>query len=82
MGAVSHLLIVIMLYSATYVYLVWQSSMPQAKNCANVMNIRVYMQWNLRIKDTLRAELLSYFRRLSSGGRFIQIAIIISRNYR
>ena len=28
------------------------------------------VQWNLRIKDTLGAEVLSSFRRLSSGGRF------------
>ena len=28
------------------------------------------IQWNLRIKDTLGAEVLSSFRRLSSGGRF------------
>ena len=35
------------------------------------------IQWNLRIKDTLGAELLSSFRRLSSGGRFIQIQITI-----
>ena len=28
------------------------------------------LQWNLRIKDTLGAEVLSSFRRLSSGGRF------------
>jgi len=28
------------------------------------------VQWNLRIKDTLGAELLSSFRRLSFGGRF------------
>ena len=31
------------------------------------------LQWNLRIKDTLGAELLSSFRRLSSGGRFKSI---------
>ncbi len=30
---------------------------------------QIHVQWNLRIKDTLGAELLS------SGGRFIQIAI-------
>ncbi len=35
-------------------------------------------KWNLRIKDTLGAELLSSFRRLSSGGRFIQITIFIA----
>ncbi len=35
---------------------------------------RLTVQWNLRIKDTLGAELLSSFRRLSSGGRF-KIAI-------
>ena len=28
------------------------------------------VQWNLRIKDTLGAELFSFIRRLSSGGRF------------
>ena len=28
------------------------------------------LQWNLRIKDTLGAEVLSSFWRLSSGGRF------------
>ena len=28
------------------------------------------LQWNLRIKDTLGAELLSSFQRLSFGGRF------------
>ncbi len=33
----------------------------------------MHVQWNLRIKDTLGAELLYYFWRLSSGGRFIQI---------
>ncbi len=33
-----------------------------------------HTQWNLRIKDSLGAELLSSFQRLSSGGRFIQIA--------
>jgi len=34
------------------------------------------LQWNLRIKDTLGAELLSFFRRLSSGGRFKPICIL------
>ena len=29
----------------------------------------VMIQWNLRIKDTLGAELLSSFQRLSFGGR-------------
>jgi len=29
-----------------------------------------YIQWNLRIKDTLGADLLSSSRRLSFGGRF------------
>ena len=29
-----------------------------------------YVQWNLRIKDTLGAEVLSSFRRLSFGVRF------------
>ena len=29
-----------------------------------------YVQWNLRIKDTLGAEVLSSFQRLSFGGRF------------
>ena len=29
-----------------------------------------HVQWNLRIKDTLGAEVLSSFWRLSSGGRF------------
>jgi len=32
--------------------------------------LSVALQWNLRIKDTLGAEVLSSFRRLSSGGRF------------
>ncbi len=31
------------------------------------------LQWNLRIKDTLGARLLSFIRRLSSGGRFDSI---------
>ncbi len=44
------------------------------------MMLTYRIQWSLRIKDTLGAELLSSFRRLSSGGRFIQITI--SRNYR
>ncbi len=39
------------------------------------LHTHIYIQWNLRIKDTLGAELLSSFRRLSSGGRFIQITI-------
>ncbi len=37
------------------------------KDCLNDVNT---VQWNLRIKDTLGAELLS------SGGRFIQITIL------
>ena len=34
------------------------------------------VQWNLRIKDTLGAEVLSSFRRLSSGGRFKPIGYL------
>ena len=34
---------------------------------------RGYIQWNLRIKDTLGAGLLSFIQRLSSGGRFDSI---------
>ena len=44
-----------------------------------------YKKIKIIIKDTLGAEILSSFRRLSSGGRFIQTTIyshIISRNYR
>ena len=36
---------------------------------AVIANI-IYIQWSLRIKDTLGAKLLSFIRRLSSGGRF------------
>ena len=54
----------------------------QPCGCSNLNNVRdigLYgierydckeLQWNLRIKDTLGAELLSSFRRLSFGGRF------------
>ena len=34
-----------------------------------------YIQWCLRIKDTLGAELLSFIWRLSSGGRFESLYI-------
>ena len=38
--------------------------------CSLLTYTSICVQWNLRIKDTLGAELLSSFRRLSFGGRF------------
>jgi len=35
-----------------------------------LISFSVLVQWNLRIKDTWGAELLSSFQRLSFGGRF------------
>jgi len=43
-------------------------TMPEAES--SVSTVQSSIQWNLRIKDTLGAELLSSFRRLSFGGRF------------
>ena len=38
-------------------------------SCSFSLMVDKAIQWNLRTKDTLGAELLSSFRRLSFGGR-------------
>ncbi len=40
--------------------------------CISAVHDIDHVQWNLQIKYSLGAELLSSFQRLSSGGRFIQ----------
>jgi len=40
---------------------------------ACLLGRKEYIQWNLRIRDSLGAELLSSFWRLSFGGRFESI---------
>ena len=50
------------------------------KLCTKCVYITV-IQWSLRIKDTLGAELLSFIGRLSSGGRFESLLSFIQRLY-